>query len=115
MAEFRFGHVLSDETEQLLKELSERLALSTEEVLEEAVRMYASSVPASAEVQAADMSMNRISAAIALDASPAVVVQLAQAGMIRVARTEQGDRYSREDVEREAKALERERQRGRNE
>ncbi len=111
MAEFQFGHVLSDKTEQLLKELAERMEMSDDEVLEEAVRMYASSKTPSAEDEAADMSMDRISAATALDASPAVVVQLAEAGRIRVVHTEQGDRYSRQDIEREAQALGRDRER----
>ncbi len=111
MADFRFGHVLSDETEQLLRELAERLDMTDDEVLEEAVRMYATTAAPNPEDETADMSMDRISAAIALDASPAMVVQLAEAGRIRMVRTEQGDRYSRQDIQREAEALGRDRER----
>ena len=111
MADFRFGHVLSDETEDLLKGLAERLQMTDDEILEEAVRMYAATATDSAEDEAAEMTMDRISAAIALDASPAVVVQLAEAGRIRMVVTEHGDRYSRQDIEREAETLRRDRER----
>ncbi|MDQ3856241.1 MAG: hypothetical protein M3281_07605 [Chloroflexota bacterium] len=110
MTTWQFGHVLSDDAERMLQQLTEYLGLPPDEVIEIALQEYAARTLRTSVQEAADLVLGRREAALALDGSPALVKELASSGRIRSITTEDGDRYSREDVERVAEELARERE-----